>query len=62
MPTKRKVIIALLANMIDRPRDEALSVTIDNSLLHYDKAGFPTGSGRKNVGAIIKKIHGFDEV
>ena len=57
LPTKRQVIICLLANMIDRPWDEALSVTIDNVLLHYDKAGVPTVSGRKNVGAIIKKLH-----
>ena len=57
LPTKRQVIICLLANMIDQPWDEALSVTIDNVLLHYDKAGVPTVSGRKNVGAIIKKLH-----
>lgn len=57
LPTKRQVILCLLANLKDLTFNDALSLTIDNVLKHYTKANIPTISGRNNIGKIIKEAH-----
>lgn len=57
LPTKRQVILCLLANLKDLTFNDALSLTIDNVLKHYSKANIPTISGRNNIGKIIKEAH-----
>ena len=37
--------------------DQALTATINNVILHYQRAGIPTISGRNNIGRVIKTYH-----
>ncbi|KAL7643830.1 UNVERIFIED_CONTAM: hypothetical protein RMT77_005836 [Armadillidium vulgare] len=57
LPTKRQVILCLLANLKNLTFNDALFLTIDNVLKHYTKANIPTISGRNNIGKIIKEAH-----
>ncbi|KAL7639231.1 UNVERIFIED_CONTAM: hypothetical protein RMT77_010765 [Armadillidium vulgare] len=57
LPTKRQVILYLLANLKDLTFNDALFLTIYNVLKHYTKANIPTISGRINIGKIIKEAH-----
>ena len=55
LPTKKQVILCLLANLKGLKFNDALSLTIDNVLKHYLKSNIPPISGRNNIGKIIKE-------
>ena len=57
LPTKRQVLLCLLSNLKDLHWAQALSATIENVLLHYQKANIPTLEGRNNIGRVIKDCY-----
>ena len=57
LPTMRQVLLCLLSNLKDLHWDQALSATIENVLLHYQKANIPTLEGRNNIGRVIKDYY-----
>ena len=57
LPDKRQVLLCLLANLKDSSWNEALSHTIDNVQMHYERANIPTISGRNNIGTKIKEFY-----
>ena len=54
LPTMRQVLLCLLSNPKNLHWDQALSATIENVLLHFQKANIPTLDGRNNIGKVIK--------
>lgn len=57
LPTKRQVLLSLLANLRDMHWDQALSATIDSVLQHYQRSNVPTIAGRNNIGRVIKTYY-----
>ena len=57
LPTMRQVLLCLLSNLKDLHWDQALSATIENVLLHYQKANIPTLEDRNNIGRVIKDYY-----